>query len=224
MVKNKNNRYIVVEGPIGVGKTTLANMLAAKLDAELILERADENPFLQDYYRAPKQYAFQTQIFFLLSRWRQQQDLLQADLFHDTLVSDYLFEKDRIFAALSLSQAELTLYEQIFDHVVEDLAPPDLVVYMYASVERLIKRVNKRAKDYESAMTPDYLESVVTAYNEYFFNYTDTPMLMVNTEQIDFVENPDDFVELFEKIQSIQGGVHHFNPSGNLPLPKKKST
>ncbi len=218
-------KYIVVEGPIGVGKSTLAEMLAAKLDARMVMENVEENPFLHDYYGNIKQRAFQTQVFFLLSRWKQQQELFQPDLFHENTVSDYLFEKDRLFAELTLSAAELKLYNRLYEHVVNEEAPvqPDLVVYLYASVERLIERVNKRGKKYESSMTPHYLEGVVNAYNNYFFSYRETPLLMVNTEQIDFVEQAEDFVELYEKIQSIKGGVHHFSPQTNLPLRPRKN-
>ncbi len=223
-MKKKETRYIAVEGPIGVGKTTLAEILAAKLEARPILEHADENPFLQDYYQNIKKNAFQTQVFFLLSRWKQQQTLFQTDLFDQNLVSDYLFAKDRIFAELSLSAAELALYDRISELVVSrPPVKPDLVVYMYASLDRLIQRVNRRSKSYETPMTPEYLEGVLKAYNDYFFDYTETPLLMVNTEQIDFVANPDDFLELFTKIQSIRSGVHHLTPAGNLPLPKRKN-
>lgn len=214
------SRYIVVEGPIGVGKSTLAQMLAARLNARTVLEQADDNPFMADFYRNPEKFAFQTQIFFLLSRWRQQEDLQQIDLFHGNTVSDYLFDKDRIFARLNLSPNEYTLYERIHDHMVGETVKPDLVVYLYASVDRLIRRVNKRAKSYEIAMKPEYLEHVVRAYNDYFFNYRETPLLMVNTEQIDFVENTNDFMELFRKIETIKGGVHHFTPLSHLPLPR----
>ena len=216
----EKSRFIVVEGPIGVGKTSLAQMLAARMDARILLERADENPFLRDFYTGMEKYAFQTQVFFLLSRWRQQQDLFQTNLFYQNLVSDYLFEKDRLFAELTLAPAELTLYNQIYDQIVDRLVTPDLLVYLYAPVDRLIRRINKRALSYEAAMKPEYLEDVVRSYNHFFFNYRETPLLMVNTGQIDFVENEDDFTELFNKIQSIKGGVHHFNPAGNLPLLK----
>jgi len=215
-------KYIVVEGPIGVGKSTLAEMLAARLDARPVMENVEENPFLPDFYKNMEKYAFQTQIYFLLARWRQQQDLPQTDLFHEYTVSDYLFEKDKIFAQLNLSHQEYQLYEQLHDKIVGDYVKPDLVVYLYASIDRLIKRVNKRDKKYEDPMKPEYLEEVLRAYNDFFFNYRETPLLMVNTEQIDFVENDDDFVELFSKIESIKGGVHHFNPLSNLPLPKRK--
>jgi len=222
-VPRKKARYIVVEGPIGVGKTTLAEMLAAKLDAKLVLENADDNPFLHDFYGNIEKNAFQTQIFFLLSRWKQQQEFSQMDLFHDNLVVDYLFEKNRIFANLTLPAVARQLYDQIYEAIVrKPPLTPDLVIYLYASVERLIERVNKRAKRYEQTMTPDYLREAVRAYNDFFFNYADAPLLMVNTESIDFVENPNDFVELFRKIDSFPGGVHHFNPESRLPLPKPK--
>jgi len=222
-VKKKSARFIVVEGPIGVGKTTLAELLSARLDARLVLEKIEDNPFLHDYYGNITKYAFQTQVFFLLSRWQQQEELKQADLFHQNTVSDYLFAKEKLFAQLTLSPRELALYNQIHDHLVGEPVEPDLVVYLYASMDRLVRRVNRRMKSYESAMTPEYLERVVRTYNDYFFSYRETPLLMVNTDQIDFVENPDDFLELFRKIESIEGGVHHFTPRSNLPLPKKRS-
>ena len=214
-------RTIVVEGPIGVGKTTLAEMLAVKLDARLVQEEIEENPFLADFYLNMEKHAFQAQVAFLLSRWRQQQELREPDLFHPATVCDYLFAKNRIFAELVLSQQELTLYDSIYEHVVGEVVEPDLVVYLYASLDRLIRRVNRRAKPYEATITPEYLEQVLKAYNGFFFNYQDTPLLMVNTEQIDFVNRPDDFVLLFEKIQSITGGRHHFSPTGHLPLVSK---
>lgn len=212
-------RYISVEGPIGVGKSTLAELLAAKMGAKLIQEKADENPFLKAFYSNMEQNAFQTQVYFLLSRWQQQQELFQPDLFSPKIVSDYLFQKDRLFAELALSPQEMELYEQIYETiVVQEPVKPDLVVYLYASLDRLIARVNKRAKSYENNMHPEYLESVVKVYNEYFFSYDESALLMVNTDSIDFVQNQEDFLDLYRKIEQTKSGTHHFNPAGNLPL------
>lgn len=208
-------RYITIEGPIGVGKTSLARMLAEELEAKLVLELPEENPFLEQFYKNPERYAFQVQTFFLLSRFRQQQELAQLELFEQNIISDYLFAKDRIFAYLNLNDQELGLYEQIFSLLNARLARPDLVVFLQARPEVLLERIRKRNKDYERSLTPEYIKRVVDAYNEFFFYYNDTPLLVVNTSDIDFVNSPEDFAGMVKEIQTTQKGTWHYIPLGS---------
>jgi deoxyadenosine/deoxycytidine kinase len=208
-------RYIAVEGPIGVGKTTLAELLAGELDGKALVELVETNPFLPDFYRDRKKYAFQAQLFFLLSRYQQQKDLTQIDLFSTTVISDYLFAKDRIFAYLNLDENELGLYEQVFRLLDARIPKPDFVIYLQASSEALKERILKRNKDYERNIEEGYLESVVEAYNKFFFYYNDTPLLVVNTTKIDFAREPSDLSNLIKEIRSIKGGVQHYIPLGS---------
>lgn len=208
-------RYIALEGPIGVGKSSLAKLLAEELGGRTMLEPVDENPFLVNFYGDMKKHAFQTQLFFLLSRYQQQQELNQRELFGQSVVSDYLFAKDRIFAYMNLSEHELGLYEQVFRLLDSRLVKPDLVVYLQASSEVLLERIEKRNNDYERKIEEEYLENLVEAYNKYFFYYTETPLLVVNTTEIDFVENPEDLSNLVKEIESIRGGTHHYIPLGS---------
>ncbi|MEE9613947.1 MAG: deoxynucleoside kinase [Thermodesulfobacteriota bacterium] len=208
-------RYIAVEGPIGVGKTTLAEMLADEFGGRILTEEVDTNPFLPRFYEDTRKYAFQVQLFFMLSRYQQQKELAQADLFTTTVVSDYLFAKDRIFAYLNLDENELGLYEQVFRLLDERIPKPDLVIYLQASSEVLLERIDKRAKDYEKRIEDEYLEKVVDAYNKHFFYYTDTPLLVVNTTDIDFVANPADLSNLVKEIRSLKGGTQHYIPLGS---------
>ena len=208
-------RYIAVEGPIGVGKTSLVGFLADELGGRTVLEEVTDNPFLPLFYTDVKKYAFQTQLFFLLSRYQQQKDLSQGDLFNTSIVSDYLFAKDRIFAYLNLDENELGLYEQVYKLLDERIPKPDLVIYLQASKEVLFKRIDKRNNEYESDLDADYIERLVEAYNKYFFYYTETPLLVVNTSEIDFVENPADLSNLVREIKSIQGGTQHYIPLGS---------
>lgn len=210
-----NPRYIAIEGPIGVGKTSLTNMLAEEFKAKLVLEVPEENPFLEPFYRDPERYAFQVQTFFLLSRFKQQHELAQLDLFAQNIVSDYLFAKDKIFAYLNLSGQELGLYEQIFGLLNARLPPPDLVVFLQARTDVLVGRIKKRAKQYERNLSQDYLERVVEAYNEFFFHYNETPLLVVNTSEIDFVRQPDDFASMVKEIKSTHKGTWHYIPLGS---------
>lgn len=208
-------RYIALEGPIGVGKSSLAKLLAEELGGRTMLEPVDENPFLVNFYGDMKKHAFQTQLFFLLSRYQQQQELNQRELFGQSVVSDYLFAKDRIFAYMNLSEHELGLYEQVFRLLDSRLVKPDLVVYLQASSEVLLERIEKRNNDYERKIEEEYLENLVEAYNKYFFYYTETPLLVVNTTEIDFVENPEDLSNLVKEIESIRGGTQHYIPLGS---------
>lgn len=207
-------RHIAIEGPIGVGKTSLTKMLAQRLGARAICERVDENPFLSDFYRNPRKFAFQTQLFFLLSRYQQQKDLAQPDLFERSTVSDYLFAKDRIFAHLNLDENELALYENIYSMLETSSIKPDLVVYLTASPKVLIKRIKQRGRPSERKITAEYLEELVSAYNHFFFNYSQSPLLVVNCNEIDFVNSDEDFEQLVLEIISHTRGIKHFIPIG----------
>ncbi len=208
-------RYIAVEGPIGVGKSSLTELLAKELGGRTLKEEVEENPFLSKFYGDIKKHAFQTQLFFLLSRYQQQLELNQGELFSTSVVSDYLFAKDRIFAYLNLDENELGLYEQVYRLLDQQIPKPDLVIYLQASGDVLRERIIKRNNDYEQAIDDGYMVRLVDAYNKYFFYYTDTPLLVVNTSQIDFVENPADLSNLVKEIKSIKGGVQHYIPLGS---------
>ena len=180
-------RYIAIEGAIGVGKTTLCQLLGSSLDAQVVLEQFEENPFLKDFYRDPERYAFQTQIFFLLTRYKQQRSLSQADLFHRFLLTDYILEKDKIFAYLNLEDEELKLYETLVSTIEHNIVQPDLVVYLQSSVPRLMLNIKRRGRSYETSMSEEYMRDLNEAYNYYFFRYKATPLLIVNAAEIDFV-------------------------------------
>jgi deoxyadenosine/deoxycytidine kinase len=202
-----------VEGVIGVGKTTLAQMLCERLGARVVLEKFEENPFLEKFYKAPEHYAFQTQIFFLLSRYRQQQELFQADLFQKVTVSDYMFEKDKIFAYLNLQDDELRLYETLVSQLEKNIPAPDLVVYLQSSVERLMSNIRERGRSIEEPISEEYIRNLNEAYNYFFFRYKAAPLLIVNATQIDFVDNRKDFEELLTQIVRPQrSAVEYYNP------------
>jgi deoxyguanosine kinase len=188
-------------------------MLSERLGARLVLERFEENPFLPKFYEDPEHYAFQTQIFFLLSRYKQQQDLFQADLFHDFLISDYIFEKDKIFAYLTLADEELKLYETLLTAIERNVPTPDLVVYLQCSVERLMTNIRHRARKIEENISEDYIRDLNEAYNYFFFRYKSTPLLIVKATDIDFVGNNDDFEDLLEQIlRPNKAPVEYYNP------------
>ncbi len=205
-------KYIAVEGPIGVGKTSFTKMLAEDLKARLILEEASENPFLGLFYENPTQYAFQAQIFFLLSRYRQQNELKQQDLFQQKTVCDYIFAKDQIFASMNLSPEEMDLYDKIYQLLDARLPKPDLVIFLQADPDILLNRVKKRKIAYEKGLKGDYLDGLSQAYSRFFFKYTDTPLLVVNTSGIDFVKNQKDYEtikkELYDMIK--EGKEKHY--------------
>lgn len=210
-----NARYLVVEGPIGVGKTSLAEMLSERLQARRLMEGPEDNPFLGQFYKDMRRYAFQTQLYFLLNRFRQQQELVQFDLFKQSLVSDYLFAKDKIFAYLTLDDNELALYERLHPLLEMRVQKPDLVIYLQASTDVLMRRIQSRARDYEQNLDRTYLEDVNAAYNHFFFHYSTTPLLVVNTTDIDFVKHKEDFEDLVKQVEAVQAGTHYYVPLGS---------
>ncbi len=206
-------KYIAIEGVIGAGKTTLAKKIKDKLNAELLLEQFETNPFLEKFYVDRRRYAFQTQMFFLINRYKQQQELNQENLFIDYIVCDYIFEKDKVFAYLNLSGEELKLYESIFPLLQRNLRKPDLVVYLQSGIDRLMYNIRRRSRRIERNLSRAYIEELSEAYNHYFFRYTSTPLLIVNSTDIDFVNNDGDFDELFKEIfREDRGFTEYFKP------------
>ncbi len=207
-----DHRYIVVEGPIGVGKSSLTTLLAERFDARRVMEVVEENPFLSSFYGDKAKFAFQTQMFFLLSRFKQQQELFQQDLFSAVTVSDYLFAKDRIFAHLTLDANELALYERVFEALGPRVTRPDLVIYLQARNDVLMSRIRKRGREFERKFDATYLEDLCRRYSEFFFHYADTPLLVVNTSDIDFVNNAEDLENLINVVRQTKNGTHHYQP------------
>jgi len=204
--------YIALEGPIGVGKTSLAEVLAQKLNARLFLEEGEQNPFLARFYEDPEKYAIPVQLYFLLTRYNQQRELIQRPLLEQATVADYLFAKDRIFANLNLAPDELVLYEQVYKLLDAKMAKPDLVVYLLANVEVLAERLRRRNRDFERDISYEYLERVSTAYRDFFFYYDEAPLLVVDTSEIDFVNNPNDLADLIREIDRAGQGTQHYVP------------
>ena len=204
-------RYIVVEGPIGAGKTSLARRLGERLKAELLLEKPDNNPFLPRFYLEPERYALQTQLFFLFQRVQQLRELNQLDLFSGITVADFLLDKDPLFAQLTLSGDELRLYQTIYGTLRPQAARPDLVVYLQAFPETLMQRVKRRGIDYERQIGEDYLAALSDSYSRYFYHYADAPVLIVNSEHLNFVEREQDLDLLIERMSSMRGGREFFN-------------
>ncbi len=210
--RGNGSRYIVVEGPIGVGKTALAKRLADSLSGELVLEEVLANPFLERFYRDGKSAALPAQMFFLFERARQISGLRQSDLFAEVRVSDYLFAKDRLFAELNLDGEELKLYEQVVENLNVEPPVPDLVIYLQASVDALMERIWRRARPFEQVIERGYLERLADAYARFFHAYDEGPLLIVNASQIDPVNNDADYEQLFAQIERTTGGRHFFNP------------
>jgi deoxyguanosine kinase len=208
-------RYIAVEGPIGVGKTTLANMLATALDGDLLLERTEDNPFLKKFYQDRRRYALQAQLFFLVTRYQQQKELNQLGLFQRIIVSDHLFDRDRIFAHINLDKDELRLYDAIYALLQARITKPDLVILLQARPEILKERIRTRGKRRERDISLEYLEEVAEAYKDYFFYYSDSPLLVVDATEIDFVRNKDDFEDLLREIKETKQGTTYYMPLGS---------
>ncbi len=209
----RNLYYIAIEGPIGVGKTSLSKLLAERLGARHVVEEFEENPFLPDFYRNPERFAFQVQLFFLLQRYQQQQELRQVDIFHNLLITDYMFVKDRLFASLNLNEREMGLYDSVANMLEKNIINPDLVIFLQADTDSLMKRIALRGRDYEANMDREYIDALNQVYNEYFFRYKDTPLIIINTNNIDFVNNEDDLEEVIKYIRQPVTGTKFFNPT-----------
>ena len=212
----RNLYYIAIEGPIGVGKTSLANLMTKELGARLVLEEFEENPFLPDFYKDPERYAFQTQLFFLLQRYRQQQELRQVDMFQKLLVTDYMFVKDRLFASLNLGEKEMQLYDTVANLLERNIIKPDLVIYLQADTDTLMKNIAQRGREMETDITYEYIDALGQVYTEYFFRYQETPRVIINTNNIDFVHNEDDLKEVINYIRQPVSGTKFFNPVTEL--------
>ena len=205
-------RYIVIEGPIGVGKTSLTKLLAKEFNARLVLEKPEENPFLSRFYQDRKKYGFQTQIFFLMNRFQQQREMAQLELFNHVTLCDYLFAKDRIFASLNLDDHELALYEQVFNLLSGQIPSPDLVIFLQAKPDVLLHRIKSRNLSYEREIDLEYLKALTEAYNYYFFHYDRTPLMVVDTSEIDFVNRKEDLDQLIREIKQMKKGTWYFIP------------
>lgn len=205
-------RYIVIEGPIGVGKTSLTQLLAKEFNARAFLEKPEGNPFLRQFYQDRKKYAFQTQLFFLLQRFQQQREIAQLDLFNQITFCDYLFAKDRIFASLNLDDNELALYEQIFNLLKGQIPTPDLIIFLQAKPEVLLHRIKARTHPYEKGIELEYLKTLVEAYNYFFFHYSQSPLLIVDTSEINFVKRKEDLDQLIREIKQMKKGTWYFIP------------
>jgi len=211
-MSSHNLKYIAVEGPIGVGKTSLAQRLADEFGSSLLLEQVEENPFLERFYQNPREAALSTQLYFLLCRTKQLQEFKQADIFSPVKVADFLIEKDRLFAQVTLNASEYDLYEQVYSHLTIDAPTPDLVVYLQAPVEVLLQRVRKRGRGYERLIESAYLEQLNEAYARFFYDYEDAPCLIVNASEIDFINNDKDYEQLLQEIMNFEAGKRYFNP------------
>ena len=207
-----NLRYIAIEGVIGAGKTSLTARLSQTLGAKANYEEFEKNPFLEDFYNDPDRYAFQTQLFFLMSRYKQQLELHQMDLFHFMIVSDYLFAKDRIFATLNLNEKEMKLYDGIAKIMEKDIVKPDLVIYLQASTKNLMQAIHQRNRKMEKNISEEYIQALNELYNNYFFHYSETPLLVINTDEIDFVHNENDYKDVLYEINHHSSGTRYYIP------------
>ena len=204
--------HICIEGTIGVGKTSLAKLISEEMDAKTIFEQFEENPFLSDFYSNKERYAMQTQLFFLLSRYKQQQELQQIDMFTNAIISDYMFDKDRLFAALNLSNMELDLYNRIANELQKNIVYPDLIIFLQSDTDRLMYNIKIRGREFEKNMDWRYIDELNQIYNEYFFRYDKGPLVIINTNDIDFVNNKDDLKEIINFIKQPSEGTRYFNP------------
>lgn len=211
-MKIEKMKYVAIEGVIGAGKTSLAEKLSETLGAKTIYEEFEQNPFLEEFYQDPVRFAFQTQIFFLLSRYRQQQELQQIDLFQECIVSDYLFMKDRIFATLNLSEKEMKLYDGIAKLMERDIVLPELTIYLQASTDHLMHNISKRARKMEKFITREYIQALNELYNNFFFHFSATPLLVINTDEIDFVKNKNDYQDILVEINHHTSGTKYYVP------------
>ena len=212
----KSLYYIAIEGPIGVGKTSLSKLIGEKLGARLVLEEFEENPFLSEFYKDPERYAFQTQLFFLLQRYRQQHELRQVDMFQNLVIADYMFIKDRLFASLNLNEKEIELYDTVANLLEKNIIKPDLVIYLQGSTPSIMNKIADRGRPIEKNITSDYIDALSQVYTEFFFRYQETPLVIINTDNIDFVNNENDFNEIINFIRKPVVGTKYFNPSSNL--------
>jgi deoxyadenosine/deoxycytidine kinase len=207
-------RSIAIEGPIGVGKTSFVELLGQRFDAYKVLEELD-NPFLDSFYKDQQGAAFQVQLFFLLSRYRQLQDLSQRDLFHQITLCDYIFPKDKVFAYLNLDDSELLIYDKLYALLEEQVPKPDLAIFLQAETRALVERIRRRNRDYEKEISETYVNEVNKAYNYFFFHYNQTPLLVIDTTAIDFVRNEEHLDELVEQIRKMEHGVQYYRPLGS---------
>lgn len=212
-MEDKKIKYIAIEGVIGVGKTSLAKKLSERLNAKLILENFEDNPFLEKFYNDPVSYAFHTQMYFLMSRYKQLQEIKQIDLFHEYYVADYIFEKDKIFAYLNLQDDELKLYEKIVSLIERTIIVPDLIIYLQSNLERLMQNIRHRDRDIEKEIKESYIKDLNEGYNYFFFRYKATKVMIVNSAEIDFVNNEKDFENLIAEILKPEhSAIEYYNP------------
>ena len=211
----RQKNYIVVEGPLGAGKTSFAMLLAEKIHGKTILEETEGNPFLANFYKDPIKFAFQTQLFFLLRRFQKQEEINQIDIFKRVVISDFLFDKDRIFARLNLDDREFSLYEQIYHLLKVRTLKPNLVIFLQARTDILKERIKKRDRNYEKSIHIKYLDQINQAFNEFFFHYTETPLLVIDASEIDFVNVPSDLDNLIVEIEKMEKGTKYYVPLGS---------
>ena len=212
----KKAYHIAIEGTIGVGKTSLSKLIADKYNAKLVLEKFEDNPFLSKFYEDRNNYAFQTQLWFLMERYKQQQGLEQMDLFSSYMISDYMFIKDRLFASLNLNDDEMRLYDTVARALEKDILFPDLVIFLQSSTDKLMSNIAKRGRDYEKNIDWNYINSLNSIYNEFFFRYDRSPLLIINSEDLDFVNDSHDLDLIFNFITKPERGTRYFNPTKDL--------
>jgi len=214
----KKTYHIAVEGTIGVGKTSLSKLLSKALESKLVLEEFENNPFLPDFYKDPERYAFQTQLFFLLSRYKQQSEFQQMDIFNKSIISDYMFMKDRIFASLNLNDKEMSLYDNVASILEKNIIYPDLIIFLQSETDRLMYNIKQRGRKYEGDMNWKYIDALNQIYNEFFFRYDKSPLLIINTNDIDFVNDKNDLKEILDIVQKPINGTKYYNPNKSLNL------